>query len=437
VLLVTYFVVAHHLEIPPVVTRFELPSIKEGSDIGAHAALSSGLYDKPAVSEAPALTVPASIYPEAPVATASPMAFAGADWSAVKPQLDSATAINYSTASENAAAGVEPDYILGTDGQIRPNPKKTAPNPDGSINIQMEGNGQQSNQDKIEALKSASENQKASIRELIRYFQKNNPNASIPTEWLWQLDKQPDLPTPSSSRPDTPAPRSQPQPEAQPQQDFSPRRSSAPSSPGGYRGPGGGMSPGASPRGGDSTPSYSDRPARQPMFRTGRADVPPPVAGDLELKGPPTITPEKIDQVLQSFNSPASGLGQVIYDEGVKRGINPAVALAFFIQESSAGTKGVAAETNSWGNIKGDGPAGSYKGFRAYNNFEEGVKDWYRLIDDKYLAPQSEGGRGYTTLSQVIRTYAPASDNNDERGYVANVKGMVEGWAKDSKPAVA
>lgn len=423
------------------VTRFELPSIKDGSDVGAHAALSSGLFDKPAVSDAPPpLTVPASIYPEAPVATASPMAFAGADWSVVKPQLDGATAINYSTASENAAAGVEPDYILGTDGQMRPNPKKTAPNPDGSINIQMEGNGQQGNQDKIEALKSASENQKASIREMIRYFQKNNPNASVPTEWLWQLDKQPDLPTPSSSRSDTPAPtpRLQPQPEAQPQQDFSPRRSSAPSSPGGYRGPsgpGGGMSPGASHRGGDSTPSYSDRPARQPMFHTGRGDVPPPVAGDLELKGPPTITPEKIDQVLKSFNSPASGLGQVIYDEGVKRGINPAVALAFFVQESSAGTKGVAAETNSWGNIKGDGPAGSYKGFRAYNNFEEGVKDWYRLIDDKYLAPQSEGGRGYSTLSQVIRTYAPGSDNNDERGYVANVKGMVEGWSKDSKPA--
>lgn len=421
------------------VAKFELPSIKDGSDVGAHAALSSGLFDRPTASDAPPpLSVPASIYPEAPVSTASPMAFAGADWSAVKPQLDGASAINYSTASENAAAGVEPDFILGSDGQMRQNPKKTTPNADGSINVQIEGNGQQNNQDKTEALKSASENQKASIREMIRYFQKNNPNATIPTEWLWQLDKQPDLPTPSSSRSDTPAPapRSQPQPETQPQQDFSPRRSVAPSSPGrGPSGPGGGMSPGASHRGGDSTPSYSDRPSRQPMFSTHRGDVPPPVAGDLELKGPPTITAEKIDEVLKSFGSPAAGLGQVIYDEGVKRGINPAVALGFFVQESSAGTKGVAAETNSWGNIKGDGPAGSYKGFRAYNNFEEGVKDWYRLIDDKYLAPQSEGGRGYSTLSQVIRTYAPGSDNNDEKGYVANVKGMVEGWAKTSKPA--
>lgn len=419
-----------------------MPSIGDSApDLGARSALSAGLFDKPSatVSDAPPpIAVPGNIYPEAPVATASPMAFAGADWSSVKPQLDGATAINYSTASENAAAGVEPDFILGADGQMRQNPKKTAPNPDGSINVQIEGSGQQNDQSKTEALKSASENQKASIREMIRYFQKNNPNATIPTEWLWQLDKQPDLPTPSSNRSDTPAPapRSQPQPETQPQQDFSPRRSVAPSSPGrGPSGPGGGMSPGSSHRGGDSTPSYSDRPSRQPMFSTHRGDVPPPVAGDLELKGPPTITAEKIDEVLKSFGSPAAGLGQVIYDEGVKRGINPAVALGFFVQESSAGTKGVAAETNSWGNIKGDGPAGSYKGFRAYNNFEEGVKDWYRLIDDKYLAPQSEGGRGYSTLSQVIKTYAPGSDNNDEKGYVANVKGMVEGWAKTSKPA--
>ncbi len=418
------------------VARFELPSVRDGSDVAASSPLSAGLYDKSAMDAAPSLTIPGNIYPESTMAAPSPTAFASADWGAVKPILDKASAINYSSAAENQAAGVEPDFILGTDGQMRANPKKTAPNADGSINVQVEGDN---SQDKIQAMKSASENQKASIRELIRYFQKNNPNAKIPGEWLDQLEKQPDFPSPSARR-DTPPPVSR-QPEAQPQTDYSPpsQRSMGPS-PGRSSSPGY-SSPGGNRPGRSSGPSSSDsssfEPRRQPMFSTNRAgDVPPPVAGDLAMKGPPTITPEKIDEVLKSFGSPATGLGQEIYDEGVKRGINPAVALAFFVQESSAGTKGVAATTNSWGNIKGEGPAGSYKGFRAYEDFGQGVKDWYRLIDDKYLAPQSEGGRGYTHLSQVIRTYAPGSDNNNEKQYVANVKGMVQGWEKSSaKPA--
>lgn len=423
-------------------SRFELPSIRDASDIGAtHSALSSGLFDRSAVSDAPTIAVPGNIYPEASVSTATPMAFAGENWSAIKPALDNATAINYSTAAENASAGVEPDFIMGTDGQIRANPNKTTPNPDGSINIQMEGGGAQGNQDKIEALKSASENQKASIRELIRYFQKNNPQASIPTEWLWQLEKQPDLPSPSASRPEAPAPRTQPS-STPPQQDYSPPsrssfRGGSPggSSPGGFRP--GGSNPGSSFR--PSNFAGGDRPAqREPMFRAGRPESHPPIAGDMPMKGPPTITAEKIDEVLKSYGSPATGLGQVIYDEGVKRGINPAVALAFFIKESSAGTAGIARETNSWGNIRGDnGPAGGIRGFKAYNNFEEGVKDWYRLIDDKYLAQPSEGGRGYTHLSQVIRTYAPQSDGNNEKNYVATVKGLVQGWEKSSAPSNA
>lgn len=96
----------------------------------------------------------------------------------------------------------------------------------------------------------------------------------------------------------------------------------------------------------------------------------------------------------------------------------------------------MARHTKSFGNIKGEGPAGSYKGFRAYPNWEEGIKDWYRLIDDKYLAPQSEGGRGYTHLSQVLHTYAPTSENNTT-AYIANVKGMVNGWDNGSNTAVA
>jgi hypothetical protein len=125
-------------------------------------------------------------------------------------------------------------------------------------------------------------------------------------------------------------------------------------------------------------------------------------------------------------------MGKFIYDLGVKYGIDPAVAVAFFVQESTAGTAGVAARSHSWGNIIGEGPAGHEGRFRAYHNFREGAEDWFRLIHDKYLAPPSQGGFGSQTLSQVISHYAPSSDGNNERAYVANVKGMVTAWAKES-----
>jgi hypothetical protein len=146
--------------------------------------------------------------------------------------------------------------------------------------------------------------------------------------------------------------------------------------------------------------------------------------GDLVIAGPPTITPQKIDEVLKQYHSPAEGMGQYIYDQGVKCGINPAVALAFFVQESSCGTKGIASGNHSWGNIRGNGPGG----FRHYANFKEGLDDWYRLIKQQYLTPQHQGGFGCKTLSQVISHYAPSSDRNNEKLYCSNVNNMVDRW---------
>lgn len=332
----------------------------------------------------------------------------------IEPYFMNIEGMDFGSADQFAEKGIEPDYIIGEDGQIRQNPNKAEVSSDGKLHIQVDGKD-------VNSLKAANEAQKASIRELIRYYQKYNPGRPVPQEWTDKLHSQPDIPQNDGRQPDY----------KNPYIDNSPmpttgggRRSSG----GGYRGGGGGRSSGGGRRASydRTTPGRNFTP--EAVGPRGNIERHRPIAGDMKLEGPPTITPEKIDEVLKSYGSPATGLGQVIHDEGVRTGINPAVALAFFIQESSAGTAGVARSTKSWGNIKGSGPAGSYKGFRAYNTWEEGVKDWYRLIDDKYLAPRSEGGRGYEYLSQVISTYAPSSDNNNERAYVANVKGMVEGW---------
>ena len=335
----------------------------------------------------------------------------------IEPYFMNIEGMDFGSAEQFAEKGIEPDYIIGEDGKIRQNPNKAEISSDGKLHIQVDGKD-------VNSLKAANEAQKASIRELIRYFQKYNPGKQIPQEWTDKLHAQPDIPQGDNSKPEYKNPYIDNSPV--PTTTGGGRRSG-----GGYRGGGGTRSSGGGRRASyDSAPTGRDfRP--EPIGPRGNIERHKPIEGDMKLKGPPTITPEKINEVLKSYGSPATGLGQLIYDEGVRTGINPAVALAFFIQESSAGTAGVARTTKSFGNIKGSG-RNSYKGFKAYDSWEDGVKDWYRLINDKYLAPKSEGGRGYEYLSQVIHTYAPKSDNNDEVAYVANVKGMVAGWKNSS-----
>src|SRR5437588_5412048 len=66
-----------------------------------------------------------------------------------------------------------------------------------------------------------------------------------------------------------------------------------------------------------------------------------------EVMGPPTISAALITRVLEASHSPAMGKGKALYDLGVKYGIDPVYALAFFWQESHFGTTGEARVTRS------------------------------------------------------------------------------------------
>jgi hypothetical protein len=55
------------------------------------------------------------------------------------------------------------------------------------------------------------------------------------------------------------------------------------------------------------------------------------------ILGIPTITPEKINDVLCSAKSDACGTGQSLYDEGYKHNINAEFALAVFSEGSEFG----------------------------------------------------------------------------------------------------
>lgn len=157
--------------------------------------------------------------------------------------------------------------------------------------------------------------------------------------------------------------------------------------------------------------------------------------GDYALRAPPSLTPAMIDSILASYGSPAAGTGEVWYNLGLKYGIDPAFAVAFFVHESGAGTaqawaglKPDGSSTHNVGNIICAGYASCYGRFRDYPSWAEGIEDWYRLIDVEYLQ-----GRGHQTVADIIPVYAPSFEN-DVQGYVNVVHGLVDGWRAQGAP---
>lgn len=153
---------------------------------------------------------------------------------------------------------------------------------------------------------------------------------------------------------------------------------------------------------------------------------------DMTLRRPQSLTPLEIDGILLSYLSPASNTGQTWYDLGVKWNIDAAYPLAFFVIESRAGTaqgwagfKGsYQSTTHNIGNIICAGYPTCYGRFRDYPDWETGIEDWYRLINDEYI-----NGRGHVTVDDVIPVYAPAFEN-DVDGYRSGVAKLVAGWRR-------
>lgn len=141
------------------------------------------------------------------------------------------------------------------------------------------------------------------------------------------------------------------------------------------------------------------------------------------VPGSPTVSAAFINSVLAAYNSPASGKGQALFDDGVTYGIDPVYALAFFMHESSFGTAGVAQYTHSLGNLRCiPGPA-CYDGFASFPTWEAGFIAWYGLIRDVYVDTWH-----LSTIEQIIPTYAPSGDHNNVSAYIGAVESAVDSW---------
>jgi hypothetical protein len=162
---------------------------------------------------------------------------------------------------------------------------------------------------------------------------------------------------------------------------------------------------------------------------TGKRETSPGQASVLSLHyrvtGAPSIDADFINKVLQHYHSPASGDGEAFYAQGVKYGIDPVFALAFFMEESTFGTKGVARTTHSLGNIRATPGYSSYHGYRYYKTWTEGSADWYRLIAQLYVKRW-----GLITVDQIIPVYAPSRDHNSPTHYIHKVKWAVDRWRR-------
>jgi hypothetical protein len=115
----------------------------------------------------------------------------------------------------------------------------------------------------------------------------------------------------------------------------------------------------------------------------------------------------------------------------VATGIDPVYALAFFMHESNLGTN------PEWSGIKPDGTTTHNVGniicaeysrchgrFRDYPDWETGIHDWYRLIQDEYIT-----GRGLETVEQIVPVYAPETEN-DVAQYIDVVRDYAAQWSQ-------
>src|SRR6266568_119536 len=127
--------------------------------------------------------------------------------------------------------------------------------------------------------------------------------------------------------------------------------------------------------------------------------------------GPPTVSATFINQVLASYHSPAAGKGQALFDDGVKYGIDPIFALAFFMRDSIFGIQGLALVTHSLGPlptpITVTCHCQDFHGYRSYASWDESIADWFQYMHDYYVQQ-----RGLTTVSQIVSVYLRTKDTS-------------------------
>jgi hypothetical protein len=149
--------------------------------------------------------------------------------------------------------------------------------------------------------------------------------------------------------------------------------------------------------------------------------------------GSPSIDATQVDKILCRYSSPACGLGQVIYDEGQRAGIDDVWLMGQFLQESRFGTQGLARVSKSVGNYNcldqahyGDLNTWCVGRAAYFSSWAGSIKAYYRVLKLFYF-PQ-----GLTTIEKIIPVWAPKSDGNDPDHYIQVVLAAANLWHSGS-----
>jgi hypothetical protein len=130
-----------------------------------------------------------------------------------------------------------------------------------------------------------------------------------------------------------------------------------------------------------------------------------------------------VDGILAAYESPLAGHGQELVGLSRTYQIDDAVALAFFVMESRAGTQGEAVATHSFGNLRPMPNAPSLDGYRLYSRWMDGATEWFSVLRSLYLDQLH-----LRSVEDIVPVYAPYSDSNNPATMEAGIRQLVACW---------
>jgi hypothetical protein len=150
---------------------------------------------------------------------------------------------------------------------------------------------------------------------------------------------------------------------------------------------------------------------------------PPPVAyTDFALQEAPTISRDLFAETLTRFGSPAAPAADDCFNICVANGVNPAVALAFFIKVSQCGTvypAGGAPDQHNWGNLRD--PNSGFSQLLSFPTWQQGLVYWCTRLTTVYK------NNGWTTLSTIVPRYFSGA-SGDPQSIAAELSSMITAW---------
>lgn len=160
-----------------------------------------------------------------------------------------------------------------------------------------------------------------------------------------------------------------------------------------------------------------------PAASVGRGGQMGALPAALPVAGAPSLGAPLVNAILVAYHSPLRAEGARIVALSRRYRIDDAVALAFFVMESRAGTQGEAVLTHSPGNLRPMPNAAARDGYRSYATWTAGTDEWFRMLRSFYLDTLK-----LSTVEAVVPVYAPAWDNNDPVNMIAGIRQLVSCW---------